>query len=436
MHTILRSTFAISLLMILTSSAVADSTSVVKFSLTTRSRIETTDYAPTLGLPENPTSTAGSSYLRHRTGFMGWVFPAPRWEIGLRFTNEFRRYLVPGGQVFTFDEVVIDQLYAKADSLGKTPLSAILGRQNITLGEGFLVAEGGPSDGSRTAYFNALNLSWQFSPKTNLRFIYVNQQKDDDILPIIHDQHRVLSEGDEQAVILYLTTSLSNVTLEPYLMHKDRNSSAKLPHASIVCLGVREQTKLTPQLTSTSELAIQTGNADGEDHRAIGGYSYFEYKTNWPTYYPSSLTVGGVYLSGDDNASVKNEGWEPMFGRYPKWSESYVYSLTNEYGVAYWSNFASLFGKTSGSIGKDITLNLEYHHLMAPQPVGETFSSKRIFQDASGNVRGDLAIAKLNYQIKPRLSGHLLYEQFNPGNFYSSNARVSSWVRMEALLTF
>lgn len=417
-------------------SALADSTSVIKFSLTTRSRIETTDYATTLGLPENATSTAGISYLRHRTGLMAKVFPSPRWEIGLRFTNEFRRFLVPAGLVFTFDEVVIDQSYAKVDSIGRTPLSAIIGRQNITLGEGFLVAEGGPTDGSRTAYFNAINLNWQFSSKTNLRFIYADQQKDDDILPVIHDQHRVLAEGDEQGVILYLTTSLSNVSLEPYLIHKKRNSSSKLPHASVVCLGIREQTRLTPRLTSTSELAIQTGNADGEDHQAIGGYSYFEYKTNWPTYYPSSLTFGGVYLSGDDNSSVKNEGWEPMFGRYPNWSESYVYTLNNEYGVAYWSNFASLFGKVSGSLGKDITLNLEYHHLMAPEPVGEIFSSKRVFQDASGKARGDLAIVKLNYVIKPRLSGHLLYEQFNPGTFYSPNARVSSWVRMEALLTF
>lgn len=424
------------MLALLAVSALADSTSVVKFSLTTRSRIETTDYATTLGLPENPTSTAGISYLRHRTGLMARVFPAPRWEIGLRFTNEFRRFLVPAGLVFTFDEVVIDQLYAKVDSIGRTPLSAIIGRQNITLGEGFLVAEGGPSDGSRTAYFNAINLVWQFSAKTNLRFIYANQQKDDDILPVIHDQHKVLAEGDEQAVIFYLTTSLSNVSLEPYLMHKERNSSSKLPHASIVCLGIREQTRLIPRLTSTSELAIQTGNSGGEDHRAIGGYSYFEFKTNWPTYYPSSFTVGGVYLSGDDTESVKNEGWEPMFGRYPKWSESYVYTLTNEYGVAYWSNFASLFGKVSGSLGKDITLHLEYHHVMAPEPVGGTFSSKRIFQGASGKVRGDLAIVKLNYLIKPRLSGHLLYEQFNPESFYAVDAKVSSWVRMEVLLTF
>ncbi len=436
MHTMLRSVFVISLLVTMTSSTMADSTSVVKFSLTTRSRIETTDYASTLGLPQSPTSTAGSSYVRNRTGLMTQLFPASHWEIAIRFTNEFRRYLVPAGQVFTFDEVVIDQLFAKADSLGGTPFSATLGRQNISLGEGFLVAEGGPSDGSRTAYFNAINLNWQFSKKTNLRFIYANQQKNDDILPIIHDQHKVLAEGDEQGVILYLTTSLSNVTLEPYLMHKERNSSSKLPHASIICVGLREQTRLAPRLTATSELAIQTGNAGGEDHRAIGGYSYFEYKTNWPTYYPSSFTMGGVYLSGDDNSSVKNEGWEPMFGRYPKWSESYVYTLTNEYGVAYWSNFASLFGKVSGSLGKDITLNVEYHHSMAPEPVGETFSSRRIFQGASGKVRGDLAIVKLNYLIKPRLSGHLLYEQFNPGSFYAEDAKVSSWVRMEALLTF
>lgn len=436
MDNFLRTALLAGMLFCTAAAALADSTSVVKFGLTTRSRIETTDYASNLGLPQPPSTASGSSYLRNRVGLMAKIFPAQRWEVGVRLINEFRRYLVPVGQVFTFDEVVIDQFYLRADSLGMTQLSAVIGRQNITLGEGFLVADGGPSDGSRTAYFNALNLSWQFSPKTNARFVYANQQKDDDILPVIHDQHKVLAEGDEQAVVAYLTTSLGNFSLEPYLMHKERNSSAKLPHASVLSVGLRAQSKLTPRLTSTGEIALQTGNMGGNDHRAIGGYGYLEYKTNWPTYYPSSFTGGLVYLSGDKSSTEKNEGWEPMFGRYPKWSESYVYTLSNEYGVAYWSNFTSLFARMSSTLGKDITLNLDYQHLMAPEPVGAPFASKQIFENASGKVRGDLATVKLTYQIKPRFSGHLLYEQFNPGTFYAHDARVSTWVRMEALLTF
>ncbi len=37
-------------------------------------------------------------------------------------------------------------------------------------------------------------------------------------------------------------------------------------------------------------------------------------------------------MSGDDPSTDDNEGWDPLFSRWPKWSELYIYSLATEGG--------------------------------------------------------------------------------------------------------
>jgi hypothetical protein len=415
----------------------ADSTSVVKVGVTIRSRIETNDYTATLGMNNWYAPEPGSSYYRQRTGLMLRITPLPRYELGVRLTNEFRRYFVPTGYGFSSDEVVMDQFYIKGDSIAGTPFSAIIGRQNIMLGEGFLIADGSPLDGSRTAYFNAVNLGWQFSPTSSLRVILYNQQKVDDILPIIDNNHRGLIEGDEKGAIIYLTTSIDRLTLEPYLIQIERNRSRTFPHAGIGCAGLRLRAQITPQFTATSELAAQFGDWGEVDQKGLGGYGYFDYKTNLPTYYPSTFTLGGVYLSGDDRNTELHEGFDPLYGRWPKWSESYAYTLATETALAYWSNFASLFVKTSASLGSDLTAGLEYHHLMSVTKPPQRYEPYDwVFLEADGTDRGYLLVLRLNYQLKPRLSGHIVYEQFDPESFYSRYAQDFSWMRMEMMLTF
>lgn len=434
----LRTTIAFFLLLIPTSGLfAADSTSVVKVGLTIRSRIETNDYASTLGFTESPNPITGNSYYRQRTGLMVRVMPMPKYELGIRLTNEFRRYFAPAGSKNSYDEVVIDQLYLKGDSIAGTPFSAIIGRQNIMLGEGFLIADGSPLDGSRTAYFNAVNVGWQLSGNTSVRMIYFNQQQEDDILPVIHDQHKLLLEGDEKGAILYLVSTIEELTLEPYVIRMERDRSKALPHAAIGCAGLRLRAEFTPQFIGTGEMALQFGDWGAVDQKALGSYTYVEYKTNLPTYFPSGFTLGGVYLSGDKEETKTHEGFDPLYGRWPKWSESYVYMLTNETALAYWSNFASLFCRTAVPIGADLTLGLEYHHLLAPvSPSRDLWEEVPVFFHVTSRYRGDLSVIRLNYRIKPRLSGHLLYEHFDPKSFYVSWAKPSTWMRMEMMLTF
>ncbi|TFH64169.1 MAG: hypothetical protein E4G91_06650 [Candidatus Zixiibacteriota bacterium] len=400
----------------------------LKLSYSQRVRIEATNNATTL----DNDAQAGSSYLRNRTSVMLQAFPSLRWEVAAKLTNELRYYFVPETKGMNWDDVFFDLLYIKCDSLGGRPVTVTLGRQNISLGEGFLVMDGGPLDGSRSAYFNAININWQFNPKNNLTLIYANQPEQNDLLPIIHDQDKALVEQPEQAFIAYYSSHLKSTALQAYAMRKNIGATSTKRSASVNCVGSYVQVPATSRLTVTGELAAQIGKRAGADQQAFGGYVYAEYKTGWPVHFPRTFTLGTLYLSGDNPTTDKYEGWEPMFGRWPKWSDLYIYTLVRETGAAYWTNFASIFAKTSIVVVPDLTLSFDLHHLLVPQKADPETS----FPGGRGKNRGNLLIGKLTYQMNKHVSGQILWENLDPGNYYFDGADDCAWMRMEFLLKF
>ena len=360
------------------------------------------------------------------------AFAGLRWEVATKLTNELRYYFVPETKGMNWDEVFFDLLYVKCDSLGGHPVTITLGRQNINLGEGFLVMDGGPLDGSRSAYFNAVNVNWQINPKTTLTLIYANQPEQDDLLPIIHSQDKALVEQPEQAFIAYYSGNLRSVTLQAYVMRKNIGTTSTKRSGNVDCLGSYAQAPVTARLTVTGELAVQVGKRVGADRQAYGGYAYAEYRTGWPVHFPRTFTLGTLYLSGDDPATERYEGWEPMFGRWPKWSDLFIYALSRESGVAYWTNLGSVFVKTSIVVVPDLTLSLDLHHLAAFQEANPALA----FPGGNGRVRGNLLIGKLSYQMNKSVSGHILWENLDPGNYYFDGADNCAWMRMEFLLKF
>ena len=138
----------------------------LKFSFWERIRQESWDNTMSL----NDGATDSSAYLRLRTSLIGQWRPGENWEVNLRLTNENRYYLAPKSDPklkknFDFNEVFVDQLNVKWKNPGRLPLTVTLGRQELMLGEGFLIFDGGPLDGSRSAYFNGLRLDYAFKNK-------------------------------------------------------------------------------------------------------------------------------------------------------------------------------------------------------------------------------------------------------------------------------
>lgn len=377
-----------------------------------------------------------SAYLRLRTGLGAYWHPGPAWEIHLRLSNENRLYLAPKldprlNLDWDFHEVFVDQLSVRWRGAGRRPLTVTLGRQDMMFGEGFLIMDGGPLDGSRSAYFNGLRLDWAPAKNDNLTFFFVRQGRRDRLLPVLYDRAQAMAEQEEQGVGLYYRAKAKRTTLEAYLFRKDAFAFAALPRGSVNVAGGRVVHPFSEALSLTAEAALQLGKLGGENRRGLGGYFHLDGSPGGRFPVPALVTLGGIWLSGDDPGTPRCEAWDPAFGRWPKWSDSLIYLQARETRVADWTNCASLFAVLLFEPADRIKLSLGGHFLSAPERTAPT-----ALLSGAGRGRGGLFIAKASYEVSKHLTGRLIWEWFNPGSFYRAGADPYNWVQFEMFFRF
>ncbi len=393
-----------------------------------------------------PYSTPDINFWRLKTTPWLKVDMDNQYTFFARLCNEARYYMGTDGAAFrkeglNKDEVVIDNLYVSAKKLGGLPLDLTIGRQDFVnvFGEGFLIMDGTPGDGSRTYYFNAARATVKFNDRYNLDMAYVFTQKWDGALPSLysHDDYnhplsakRQLNTSGENGVIVYgrgkVTDSLN---VEPYYIFKREDTD---PAAlDINTFGVRALCSFGDGWRTRGEYAHQFGKYDNGVHRiGDGGYFYFGRLFADVAMKPS-FDLGYIYLSGDDLKTKKNEGWDPLFSRYPWMSELYNLSYAKEENgiAAYWTDLSMIRAMSHFALTADTGLDLNYNYLLAP----ENDSTAPIFS-TSGNKRGDLIQVKLSHTFSKQLAGYVLFEDFVPGDFYKSTNRDNvTFVRWELL---
>jgi hypothetical protein len=410
------------------SQTLQDNINIFQISYSQRMRVEMWDN--TIGLSKS--AATGSSYIRNRSS-LGCIYsPSVDLTLSLKLTNELRYYTVPETRGFEFDEVFIDQLYLRWNNPLHLPFLLTLGRQNIMFGEGFVVMDGGPLDGSRSAYFNAARLDWTVSGTSKLTFFFFYQPEWDQYLPTLNRLKKKLIEHHEEGFGINYTRSFATGEAQGYLIRKSLRSSTGTQSARIITPGARlSYTALSP-LIIVAEGAYELGDWNTYSMGAYGGYLYGEYSFEKKWYLPNKFTLGGIYLSGDDYETENYEGWDPLFSRWPKWSESYIYAQVPEQGPAYWSNIISAFAKISYELTSKVIFTFDYHHLMAP----ENARAGTAFPGGIGKTRGELFIGKISYTLNDYLTGHVLVEHFMPGNYYFDGADSYTWIRFETFLNF
>jgi hypothetical protein len=398
----------------------------IQFCVSHRLRYVTWDNAITL----DKSLDAGRSFTRHRTSLQTRWTPGVSWEFLIKMTNEFRHYFKPNDIDFTIHEFFVDNLYLKWIRPWELPFELTLGRQNIILGEGFVVMDGHPLDGSRSIYFNAARLDYFLKDKNRFTLFYIYQPERDTWLPIINDQEQPLIEEPQEGIGLYYSGEHANALIDLYLIRK---MSFSTTHDSLnvetYSMGSRLKMSITKKLSLTGEYAAQIGKFRYIDIFASGGYLYLDYHFRKQGFILKKIRGGLLALSGDDSTTAdKIESWDPLFSRWPKWSESYIYTQIQEYGgrIATWSNLNSIYGGLYFQLFKSIELELIYHHLTATQ-----YSEMGIFPGGGGNIRGELFISKCIFRLNPKITGHVLWEVFSPGDFYFSGADGYSWFRVE-----
>jgi hypothetical protein len=370
-------------------------------------------------------------FFRFRTQLWGAYIPRESWKIHAMLTNEHRRWLKPqdgpAGGGFTWGEAIFESLYIEGKTLGDTPYGFKAGRQNIFYGEGLICWDGGPLDGSRTAYFNALLLQGDWG-KRRLDAHFISDPEKDEYLPVINSQDRPLIEWDEMGAGLYYTDeSFDEARFEAYYFYKNEDDpDGVFPESDIHTIGARATGRSWDAFDFGLEFASQIGDRGEANRLAWGGYLWGKYNDPEDVI-PLDLGIGGFILSGDKPGTDDYEGWNPVYSRWPKWSELYIYTLVNERGVAYWENISSgwlnVAWNTHPRVQVDCKLYWMWALEQAPDPERPVFGE--------GKFRGMLSEIKLKWNWTDYLSGHFLWEALMPGDYYAEGSDYSHFLRCE-----
>jgi hypothetical protein len=392
-----------------------------------RFRFETWDNAVSL----DDAAGDANAYTRNRTTLgLSWK-PLENVEVLGKLTNEFRVYLAPKTTAFSWNEVFFDNLYVKWTIPGRAPFTITAGRQDINLGEGFVIADGTPGDGSRSYYFNALRLDAGLAKGHTLTAFAHATEATDRYLPVIDPVPRALAEQPERGLALYYAGTFGRTKLDAYAVHKSTEANEAWPIASRTeTFGARAVTSLAKPLSATAEAAYQAGTLGDAGRSAFGAIAHLDYDLGGRLGFLKSFVLGGILLSGDDPATARAEGWDPIFSRWPKWSESYIYTLTRESRSAYWSNLASLYAQLAFDLGARSD-----GHIMV-MPMGAEHAQPGVFPGGAGRGRGTLTRARLNYKISKYMTGRVIWEHLDPGSFYFPGASDYNWLQFELIFRY
>jgi hypothetical protein len=403
-------------------------------------------------------SGADRNFFRLRTRLWGKVDFSNDFGAYLRLTNEakwfglgpFRAFKTnPNNDTLDPDELIVDNLYADVKNLfGAVDLR--IGRQDFigTYGEGFLLMDGTPGDGSRSFYFNAAKANVKVSQNFNFDLTYITDPSTDIYMPSLHpavrgtlyiDNKKLLTASNEQAFVLYGRGKIQNLVIEPYYIYKIENSfltgntaGTFVPKLKLNTIGARAVYSVD-SWNIGGEFAHQFGEySGGVDRRGNGGYVFVGRKYETVTWKPE-FDLRFVYLSGDDPNTAKNETWDPLFSRNPYWNELIIYTLVPETGKfggpipGYWTNMEILKASVKLNFSPATNLALAYQHLWAPESTSG-LAPATMFSN-SGTDRGHLPTAILSHKFSKNVDGMLQLEYFIPGNFYASkdNATFFRW---------
>jgi len=386
------------------------------------------------------------NYFRVRTSLWGQVDYEKSFSLFAKLTDEFKPYTyfagttssVPDktagkkGYHFDINEVVFDNLYFDLKKPLDLPWNLRIGRQDFAgdYGEGFLIFDGTPNDGSRTFYFNAAKAAWSVNDKNSLDFIYINDQRDEETLPSINPTKLVnasnprldkvpqsLTTTDEQAGVLYWKNKdLKNLAFEGYYIYKyeaeEGGRGLQSQRGRINTLGSFSKYSLGSWALRW-QFANQFGDYGANGRRGFGGYGYVDKNINSLLWTPQ-LSLGYIYLSGDKTSTARNEAWDPLFSRAPWLSEIYGASFGTENGVSYyWSNLQMYRTSLVLSPSKKLKLSFWYNFLRANAQVAPS----AVFS-GTGKTRGNLLQSKIEYVFNKNVSTFFLAEYLIPGNFY------------------
>ncbi|OXU14631.1 alginate export family protein [Sedimentisphaera salicampi] len=345
-----------------------------------------------------------------------------------------------------FDEAIIDRLNVKLDNFLDMPVTAVVGRQDIILSK-WLVLDGTPLDGSRTIFFDAARFTVDMDEGRTLDLVYTQNyaRASKTLEPFSEQADRRLTQNDEQGVIMYYTDkSQEAFSWEAYFMLKEDDVAEIAPRynpdwsreSEIYTFGGAFNGGINDNMSYRLEAAVQTGekaidsSSAPQDLEAFGTLNSLCYSFNDEM--NNMLTLEYEYLSGDNPSTDDNEGFDPLWGEWPRYSEMYVYTQALEGSLADHTNLHRVGLTHKFDPAEKTKWTNAFHLLWAAQDrQGAQYGGD------SDVFRGQLLTSVLRHRISKQFSTRLNAEYFIPGNYYDEAWQNESlFLRAEVVYSF
>jgi len=404
---------------------------------------------------------ADRTFQRYRGRLWARLRPSDWLAVDARLIWEGRHYNQPDAgdwPVAGFDTwysggVLFDRLAVAFTEPAELPFSLKLGRQDLIFGHGWLVLEGTPLDGSRTIYFDAARATLDLETiETVVDLVYLDQNADTARFPrplnnVIEDQ----TEQHETGFIAYARNRsiVPGSDLDGYFIYKhDRphptpgsirvNNGAPFPSPSdagdLYTIGLRLDGGLSPRWSGRAEGAYQLGELNHRTLSAFGLNARLAYAFDDPL--QNRVHADIEYLSGDDPDDDTDQAFDPLWGRWPQWSELMIYQWPLETRVAQATNLLRLNLGWDAQVHPTTLLSFDYHALFANEESTRT-PAQLVNLSRDGRFRGHLLTAWLKAKLNERVAGHLVAEYLAPGDFYAEHRRDDAYfVRAELVLNW
>ena len=358
---------------------------------------------------------------RYRARIQGKIKQSENVNYNFRLIAEPRYYHRPPSMhnQLIYNEGLIDVLNVTWRNMFAQPVAAVIGRQQIKLGGGWLVMDGTPLDGGRTGFFDAARFTCELGdPNTTADLIWIDNYADTaKRLSPINDENFDLAEQDERGAIVYLSKKDSKYSsVDGYLIYKrdhDRKTSSGY-QGEIYTLGVLIGRMIKGHWHYYIEFAPQFGHKDGKELNAFGSNSQLTYHFNDVN--KNQVYVGYEYLSGNDDP---DKYFDRLWGRIDTWSVLYQGTIDSIDGRAYDnSNLHRIHCGWITEPTENVEIKTHYHLLFADH---NTMAGGGGGLSESGNFRGQLIRTQIQYKAGKHISHRVEGEIFLPGDFYNKD---------------
>lgn len=361
----------------------------------------------------------------------------PSTELNLRLVSEPRYYKyqnLPDDAYDTWvrDEFLLDNVNITIRDPYDVPVTAIIGRQQIAKADNWLIGEGTPLDGTRTAYFDAIRTIWDIEDwKTSFDVMYIENRKDSSsVITPINDFDFDMIEQDERGAVFWVShEAVEKTFIDTYFIYKRDHNPTYVGGNKVgvegetYTFGLRGHGRATDNLSFNAEIAPQSGHKNGSSIGAFAVNTWAE--QNLSTQKNASIRLGYEYLSGDSNI---DKHFDKVWGREGIWSDLYTGGVDGFDGRALdSSNLHRPNILAAVNLLNPLRLKGEYSLLFADKEVDLADNSR---VDNGSMFRGHHVKASLEHKFNDHLKHYVTFQCMVPGDYYSDARQdTATWYR-------